>query len=190
MAQHEKDTFSHEQYDSNQLEKIGESQREKISEQFESSKEKDPSADAESARREALEQASSTEKEPKRNEKLPENEHYRSRSISKKDKSNSFNATMREVRSQLSPTSRAFSKVIHQPAVEKISDAIGSTVARPDAILGGSVVAFLFTLAIYLVARINGYPLSGTETIASFVAGWVLGLIIDYIRLLILGKRS
>jgi hypothetical protein len=95
---------------------------------------------------------------------------------------------MREVRSHMSAPSRAFSKVIHNPAVEKTSDALGNTVARPNAILSGSLFAFLFTLAVYLIARYSGYPLSGTETIASFILGWVLGLIYDYVRLLVLGR--
>ena len=67
--------------------------------------------------------------------------------------------------------------------------AVGGTIARPNAILSGSVSAFLLTLAVYLVARFNGYPLSGAETIASFIFGWLLGLIYDYLRILLLGKK-
>lgn len=108
---------------------------------------------------------------------------------SKRERAASYDKTMQEVRSQMSAPSRAFSAFIHNPVVEKVSDAVGGTIARPNAILAGAGFAFLFTLAIYLVARFNGYPLSGTETIASFAAGWVLGLVFDYFRLLILGKR-
>ncbi len=108
---------------------------------------------------------------------------------SKRERQASYDKTMTEVQSQMSGTSRAFSKVIHNPVIEQVSDVVGGTVARPNAILSGAVFAFLFTLVIYLIARFNGYPLSGTETIASFIAGWLLGLVLDYFRLLIFGKK-
>ncbi|OYX36538.1 hypothetical protein B7Z00_04610 [Candidatus Saccharibacteria bacterium 32-50-10] len=148
------------------------------------------SEDLESARREALERASSSEKESARAEKsLDTSPAQRRGPASKRERDASFNATMTEVRSQMSAPSRMFSNIIHHPAIEKTSDVVGSTIARPNAIASGAVFSFIFTLAIYLVARFNGYPLSGTETIASFLIGWVLGLIFDYLRLLVLGKK-
>ena len=148
------------------------------------------SEDLESARREALERASSSEKESARAEKsLDTSPAQRRGPASKRERDASFNATMTEVRSQMSAPSRMFSNIIHHPAIEKTSDVVGSTIARPKAIASGAVFSFIFTLAIYLVARFNGYPLSGTETIASFLIGWVLGLIFDYLRLLVLGKK-
>jgi hypothetical protein len=101
-----------------------------------------------------------------------------------------FDKTMTEIQSEMSPASRTFSKVIHNPAVEKSSEVIGNTVARPNAILSGSAAAFILTAGIYLVAKHFGYSLSGTETIATFVLGWVIGLIYDYIRVLIFGKSK
>lgn len=108
---------------------------------------------------------------------------------SKHERAASYNKTMREVRSQMSAPSRAFSDFIHNPVVEKVSDTVGGTVARPNAVLSGSISAFMFTLVIYLIARFNGYPLSGAETIASFVAGWLIGILFDYVRLLVFGKK-
>jgi FtsZ-interacting cell division protein ZipA len=102
----------------------------------------------------------------------------------------SYKKTMKETQSQMKPAERTFSKVIHNPAVEKTSEAVGSTVARPNAILAGSVSAFLFTVVIYLFARHYGYPLKGSETIAAFVLGWTVGLLFDYLRVMITGKRA
>lgn len=101
----------------------------------------------------------------------------------------SFKKTMKETQDHMNPAERTFSKVIHTPAVEKTSEAVGSTVARPNAILAGAFSAFVFTLAIYLVARHYGYPLSGAESIASFIIGWAVGLLFDYIRVMATGKR-
>ena len=101
----------------------------------------------------------------------------------------SYKKTMKETQAHMKPAQRSFSKVIHNPAVEKSSEVVGSTVARPNAILTGSVLAFLFTLALYVFARYYGYPLSGSETIAAFILGWVVGLLFDYLRVMITGKK-
>lgn len=101
-----------------------------------------------------------------------------------------FDKTMKDAQAQMSKPSRAFSKVIHTPAVEKTSDTLGATVARPNALLAGSISAFVFTLAIYMIANFYGYPLTGTESIAAFVFGWIIGIMFDYLRVMITGKKA
>lgn len=110
--------------------------------------------------------------------------------ISKKQKDITYKKTLKTIQSDLPLASRSFSKLIHNKAVEKVSDVVGSTVARPNAILAGSAFAFVFTLIIFLIARYYGYPLSGTETIAGFVVGWATGILFDYLRLMISGRPS
>ena len=97
---------------------------------------------------------------------------------------------MTEVQSQMRPAARAFSKVIHNPSVEKASDVVGSTIARPTAILTGSTVAFIVVAVVYVTARYYGYVLSGFETIGAFVLGWLFGLMIDYVRVLVRGSNK
>lgn len=102
----------------------------------------------------------------------------------------SYKHTMRNVRAELSAPERTFSKVIHAPAVERISDAVGKTIARPDAILSGSISACIFVLALYVMARFYGFELRGSETILAFLVGWALGIVFDIVRGIIRGKRS
>ena len=109
--------------------------------------------------------------------------------ISKQEKKASYKKHMKQIQSEMPATQRAFSKAIHTPVVEKTSEFIGSTVARPNAILSGAIVAFFLVLAVYLLAKNLGYPLSGFETIAAFIIGWVIGIIYDYARVLITGKK-
>jgi len=101
-----------------------------------------------------------------------------------------FKKEMKHVQSELPPASRAFSKLIHNKAVEKTSEAVGATVARPNAILYGSLFAFILTSAVYFWARQYGHALSGFETIAAFIVGWLVGLIVDYVRIMVTGGRS
>lgn len=145
---------------------------------------------AERARIEALEKAVSVEKGGAEKDKKPKNAAPRRRgAISKKEKEASFKKHMKDVQAEMKPAQRAFSKVIHNPVVEKTSEFIGSTVARPNAILAGSVVAFFAVLGVYLLAKNLGYVLSGFETIAAFVVGWLIGLLYDFLRTMITGKK-
>lgn len=186
----EKDTFgNHEQsFDQEGLRNIAKERYRELANEREKTSEKKENINE--VRDEALEQATSKEKSHKLDNSKETSPREKRGPVSKHERNASFNATMDEVRSHMSAPSRVFSKVIHNPTVEKVSDVVGGTVARPNAILSGSVFAFLFTLVIYLIARYYGYALSGGETIASFIAGWVLGLVFDYFRALIFGKSK
>lgn len=96
---------------------------------------------------------------------------------------------MARVQAEMSPPARVFSKIIHSKAVEKTSEVVGATIARPNAILSGAIVAFVLVLAVYLVAKNLGYVLSGFETIGAFIVGWVIGTLYDYFRVMITGKK-
>ncbi len=148
-------------------------------------------ANVDSARREALESAKKTEalesskqEKPARAEKAPV-----VRKRTKKNLDTSFKKQMSDVQHDMPAPSRTFSKLIHTKGVEQASEAVGSTIARPNAILAGSMSAFILVLAIYLLARYVGYPLSGFEVIGSFIIGWLIGIIFDFMRIMITGKR-
>lgn len=109
--------------------------------------------------------------------------------LTKKDIDNSYKKTLSTMQSQLSAPSRVFSKVIHNPAVEKTSDAIGNTVARPNVIISGAIGA-IASVFVYFIAKRYGYLLSGSETIILFIAGWGIGIIIEYVRVGFLNNRK
>ncbi|RWZ78493.1 MAG: hypothetical protein EOT05_01925 [Candidatus Microsaccharimonas sossegonensis] len=146
---------------------------------------------AEKARVEALETAisiekGSAEKKTRSNDTPPPR---RRGGISKKEKNASYKKHMKQLQAELPPAQRAFSKFIHAPIVEKASEIIGGTVARPNAVLSGAVVAFVLVLAVYLIAKYFGYVLSGFETIGAFIIGWVIGILYDYFKVLVTGKK-
>ena len=92
------------------------------------------------------------------------------------------------MQSQLNAPSRAFSKVIHNPVVEKTSDVVGNTVARPNLVIAGALGA-IASVVVYIIAKTYGYELSGFETIGLFILGWAIGAIIEYVRVGLLNKR-
>jgi hypothetical protein len=150
---------------------------------------RDIEARAEKARLEALETAVSVE--PKSAEKeTSKSPASRRGPINKKQREKSFKQTMGQVQKELPASNRVFSKIIHNDIVEKTSNIVGNTVARPNALFAGAFVAFVLTLLTYVVAKTIGYSLSGFETIAAFIIGWVIGITYDYLRILVTGKKS
>lgn len=170
------------------LENAGVERRAELEAQHERAVEDAPEKNVERLSKEALEKAS-PEKET-RQERSPAEKRKDTPLPRKLQEKVNFTRTMQEARGHMSAPSRTFSKVIHTPVVEKTSEAVGSTIARPNAILAGSLTAFIFTLALYLIARYYGYPLSGFETIGAFILGWVIGIMFDYLRVMITGRRG
>lgn len=100
---------------------------------------------------------------------------------SKTDKLHSFNTTMHHVRSQMSKPERTFSKFIHAPAVEKTSEVLGKTVARPSGIAGATIAAFIGLLSVYSIAKFAGFQLSGSEMPLLLGIGFIIGLLSEWV---------
>lgn len=145
------------------------------------------------ARQEALKEAVSVERgsaEKKRKEPASSPAKRRHGVVSKKERDASYKHRVKQIQAELKPGQRAFSKVIHNPVIEKTSEVLGNTVARPNALLAGAMVSFFLVLAVYLVAKHYGYTLSGFETIGAFIVGWVLGVLYDFFKVMITGKKA
>lgn len=172
----------------------GQEQQERLRERHETAGEVSPERNEDSSERarvEALETAVSIEKKNLSKEKARQSPAAARRGgIGKSDLNANYKRTMTQVQSELSGPSRTFSKIIHNKTIEKVSDTLESTIARPNAILAGAFMAFVFTLALYLIAKNFGYRLSGFETIGGFILGWIVGILFDYFKVMITGKRS
>ena len=102
----------------------------------------------------------------------------------------SFTRAMATIQEDMSPASRTFSKIIHNPAVDKISNVAGNTIARPNLILAGALGTLILCTAIYFIAKFYGYSLSGSEAIATFFLGWLIGAIVEFARVGMLQKSK
>ena len=110
--------------------------------------------------------------------------------LSYKQRDISYNRTMERLHGELNQPKRSFSTFIHLKIVDRVSDILGQTIARPNAILFGSIFAFVLTLFIYSISKTIGYNMSGFETIGSFMIGWIFGNVYDYLKILFQGKKS
>lgn len=136
-----------------------------------------------SARKEANETAISHEKSHTESGANASDSHKVRGTATRRARQKAYKDIMTHTQNELPPASRAFSKVIHQPVIDQTSNALGSTVARPNAILFGALFALIISGCVYLIARYYGYKLSGFEAIGAFILGWVFGLLIDFARL-------
>jgi hypothetical protein len=96
--------------------------------------------------------------------------------------------TMATIRRQLSPVSQNFSKFIHTPVVEKTTEILENTVARPSVAIGATWTALIVGGVFYFVARHYGYMLSGSELIFSFIVGAFVGLLIEGLLFMFRGR--
>ncbi|MBW3538625.1 hypothetical protein KY386_04010 [Candidatus Parcubacteria bacterium] len=106
------------------------------------------------------------------------------------DKAAAYAQTLASLQRRLTPGSRAFSRLIHAPAVESASEALGKTVARPSVTLGATLTSLLVGGFFYLTARRYGFVLSGSEFVLSLLAGAVLGLVAEGVFKLFRRARS
>lgn len=94
-------------------------------------------------------------------------------------KKQTLDRTFTQVRKHLSAPNRAFSRVIHQPVVESISNVSSKTVARPSGFLGGSIVAFVGSSTFLWFAKHYGFNYNYLLFVLFFAGGFVLGMFLE-----------
>ena len=90
-----------------------------------------------------------------------------------------YKQLLSKTRTHLSRPQKAVSRLIHQPTIEKYSEIGSKTVARPSGVLSGSILSFITSLAVYLVSKRNGYDMTYTIFIISFIGGFIAGVVIE-----------
>lgn len=94
-------------------------------------------------------------------------------------KATAYQKTLHKVQAKLNPTERSFSRVIHQPLVESVSEVSAKTVARPSGVLGGGLVTFLGSGALLYMAKHYGFEYNYFVFIALFLAGFLVGSVME-----------
>jgi hypothetical protein len=84
------------------------------------------------------------------------------------------------VQNKLKPAEKSFSKVVHQPLVQLVSESAAKTISRPSGILGGGIVAFIGSLGYLYLSRHLGFTYNYLFFLVFFIAGFALGSIAEY----------
>ena len=109
--------------------------------------------------------------------------------ISKKQLDSSFKSQMKSAESDMTAVERITSRVIHARPVEKTTNFVASSIARPNAMLSGSIAAFAGITIVYFISKYYGFQLTGFETIGAFIIGWIFGLLYDYFAVMLHGHK-
>jgi hypothetical protein len=90
-----------------------------------------------------------------------------------------YRRTMSRVRTQLSSPEKLFSKMVHAPVIDEVSDFAATTIARPSGILGGSVFALLGSAFVLYLAKHYGFEYNFLLFGLLFSGGFVIGILIE-----------
>lgn len=105
-------------------------------------------------------------------------------------KADAYKRMLSKTRQQLKAPDRVMSKLIHQPAVEAISNVAAKTVARPSGIFGGSICALLGSAWLLYTAKQVGFTYNYTAFFMLIVVGFVVGILGELLLRAIARVRS
>ncbi len=101
--------------------------------------------------------------------------------INKQLKDMAYSRSMTRVRKKLSLPSKAFSKMIHSNALDKPSEFVGKTIARPSGMLGGAFFAAIGSSLLLWITKNYGYEYNYLAILLLFAAGLIIGLSVEAI---------
>lgn len=110
--------------------------------------------------------------------------------VHKQLKTDAYKRTIKKVQTKLPAPERVMSKVIHQPAVDAVSNVTAKTIARPSGFFGGSLFAFLGSAAFLYMAKFYGFSYNYAVLFMLFVGGFVLGLLVELLWRAIFRRRA
>ncbi|HMS93340.1 MAG TPA: hypothetical protein PKD28_03015 [Candidatus Saccharibacteria bacterium] len=109
--------------------------------------------------------------------------------LSKTTVTSSYKATMSDMQSELSPTERVWSRLLHSPTGALIGGFFGSLLFRPRSLMMGAAVSFVTLVGTYTIAHIYEVPFNATESLVAFAFGWCIGLLYDLFFVISRGRR-
>lgn len=110
--------------------------------------------------------------------------------VHKELKAASYKQTLRHVQTKLKGSDKTLSRVVHQPAVEKLSNVGAKTIARPSGVLGGGFIALLGSSALLYMSKHYGFEYNFTVFFLLFIVGFMAGVILEGLIRLIRRKRG
>ena len=109
--------------------------------------------------------------------------------VHKQLKTDAYKRSLKKIQSHLHAPERIASRIIHQPAVEAVSNVTAKTAARPSGFLTGSFVALLGSALFLYMARHYGYTYNYAVIFILFLGGFLVGLIIELLFKLVFRRQ-
>jgi len=96
-------------------------------------------------------------------------------------KATAYAKTLARIQHKLPTYKRSFSRLAHNPVVDKVSAVSAQTVARPSGILGGGLCAFLGSLIALYYSKHYGFKYNYLLLLMLFVAGYLVGASLELV---------
>lgn len=103
--------------------------------------------------------------------------------------SQALHQNLKMIQRSLSGPEKIFSKIIHNPTIDLISEAGSKTIARPSGLLFGGSFALFTNIAVIIISRHFGYEYNYLIGIASFGVGFIAGLLAELLYRQVLRRR-
>lgn len=101
--------------------------------------------------------------------------------ITQQTKELAYKKTIHRAQKHLSKTERTFSKVVHQPVVERASDLGAKTVARPFGLLVGGFCALLGSSFVLYMSKHYGFRYNFFVFLLFLGGGFIIGLLLEFL---------
>ena len=111
-------------------------------------------------------------------------------SVQRELKAEAYTRSLQRIRSQLKPAQQTFSKVVHQPLVETLSNAGAQTVARPSGLLGGGFMALLGSGGLLYMSKHYGFSYNFFVFFLFFAGGFIVGLLGELLLRALFRKKA
>ncbi|MEK7603487.1 MAG: hypothetical protein AAB459_04595 [Patescibacteria group bacterium] len=99
--------------------------------------------------------------------------------INRQSKKLAYQKTLHRAQTHLNRRERAFSRILHKPFVEKVSNIGAQSIARSSGLLAGSFVACVGTIILIWASRRYGITYSYFALFGLFLGGYFFGIIIE-----------
>lgn len=99
--------------------------------------------------------------------------------LEKKDIRHSYQVAMQDMRSDLNPIERIFSRLIHAPLIGSLGSVLAASILRPRSLLAGAWMGLLAITITALFSYAYHYTATGLEAVIGFAVGWLAGIVYD-----------
>lgn len=94
-------------------------------------------------------------------------------------KEDAYRRSLEKARRELPATDRIFSRFIHQPTVELVSNIAAHTVGRPSGLCMGGLLALISSSLLLYMARTYGFAYNYSVMILGLVGGFIIGIALE-----------
>lgn len=109
--------------------------------------------------------------------------------ITKRIKYGVYRQSLDHANHNLSVTDRLFSNIAHSKLLELASEIGAKTIARPNAVLGGSILMVFGGLTAFIIAKYVGFELPFSILVVLYTTGFILSIALEIIYKIVKGIK-